>query len=78
MTKENPKNMESLEKVASEIDSLRREIDTVKTLANKPEKRWYRDGSLLLAATAFLFTLFTYQRQDRQDTEVELIEFCTR
>ncbi len=72
MTNDNPKALESSEEIAAELSSIRREIDTVKAVVNKPGRPWYLDGSLILAGIAFLFSVYTYQRQDRNDTQVEL------
>jgi hypothetical protein len=63
---------ESPEEIAAEISSLRREIDTVKAVVNKPDRPWYLDGSLILAAIAFIFSVYTYRRQDLNDTQVQL------
>jgi hypothetical protein len=62
---------ENSEATAVALASVKREIDTLKSVLKKPQP-WYRDGSLLLAAVAFLFSLFTFYRQDQNDTQIEL------
>src|SRR5229473_3478236 len=71
MTNGESQGHHSAGEIKAEIASLRREIDDLRALA-KPDKPWYRDGTLLLALVAFLFTLITYRRQDVHDTRVEL------
>jgi hypothetical protein len=63
---------ESPEEIAAEISSIRREVDTLKAVVNRPERPWYLDGSLILAAIAFIFSVYTYRRQDLNDTQVHL------
>ncbi len=72
MADDDPKTIDGSETTAVELASVRREIDILKTVVKKPARPWYRDGSLLLAAVAFLFSLFTFYRQDQNDTQVEL------